>query len=134
MQDASHHDSQHVSGVLHPDDLAAVNLREVARQPQAALPAGDQYPSSLQEASVQTQAHDPVLAHKSASMAVMEAEGTGDLQNGNFKVSSPPSQREWLYSNKALLGYCCSALSLIQFVHCHKQVHTQINCTFAWCH
>ena len=113
MQDASHHDSQHVSGVLHPDDLAAVNLREVARQPQAALPAGDQYPSSLQEASVQTQAHDPVLAHKSASMAVMEAEGTGDLQDGNFKVSSPPSQREWLSQQQGAVG----TLLLCSFPH-----------------
>lgn len=90
MQDASHHDSQHVLGVLHPDDLSAVNLREVARQPQAASPSGDQYPSSLQESSVQAKAQDPVLAHNAASMATMEAEGTGDLQDGNFKVSSPP--------------------------------------------
>ena len=111
MQDASHHDSQHVSGVLHPDDLAAVNLREVARQQQAALPSGDhgQYPSSLQESAVQTQAHDPVLAHKSANMAAMEAEGTGDLQDGNFKVSSPPFQSEQLSQQQGtarMLMFC----------------------------
>lgn len=86
MQDASHHDSHHVSSVLHPDDLTAVDLREVVRQPQAALPSGEQDPSILQGSSVQTQAHDPVLAHTSSSMAVMEAEGTGDLQDGNFKM------------------------------------------------
>ncbi len=103
MQDASHHDSQHVSGILHPDDLAAVDLREVARQSQPALPAGNQYPSSLQETSVQTRAHDPVLAHKSASMATIEAEDTGDLQDGNFKVSSCPFLNEWLSQQQGTL-------------------------------
>ena len=113
MQDASHHDSQHVSGVLHPDDLAAVNLREVARQPQAASPSGDQYPSSLQEATAQTRAHDPVLAHKSASMATMEAEGTGDLQDGNFKVSSS------LFSERMVLTATrhCQDIAVLLFLH-----------------
>ncbi len=134
MQDASHHDSQHVSGVLHPDDLAAVNLREVARQPQAALPSGDQYPSSLQDSSVQPQAQDPVLAHKSASMATMEAEGTGDLQDGNFKVSSSPFLSEWLSQQQGTAKILLFSSFLIQFVHYHKQVRTHLNCTCAWCH
>jgi len=134
MQDASHHDSQHVSGVLHPDDLAAVNLREVARQPQAASPSGDQYPSSLQEATAQTRAHDPVLAHKSASMATMEAEGTGDLQDGHFKVRPFPFLSEWLSQQQGSAKMLLFCSFLIQFMHCHKQVHMHPKRTCEWCH
>ena len=87
LQDASHHDSQHHLGV-HPDDLAAVNLRETATQQPAASPSGDQQSYGLQSASVQTQTQDPVMRHDSPSMATVEAEGIGDLQDGNFKVTS----------------------------------------------
>ena len=87
LQDASHHDSQHHLGV-HPDDLAAVNLRETVTQQSAASPSDDQHSYGLQSASVQTQTQDPVMRHDSPSMATVEAEGIGDLQDGNFKVTS----------------------------------------------
>lgn len=122
LQDASHHDSQHHLGV-HPDDLAAVNLRETATQQPAASPSGDQHSYGLQNASVQTQTQDPVMGHDSPSMATVEAEGIGDLQDGNFKVTSTHSLLAFLHMQPCYRPACVYDFvtkHLAKLLHCSK--------------
>ncbi len=105
MQDASHHDTQHVSGVLHPDDLTAVNLQELGSQPQAASPSGNVHPTDMQTANAQTD--DAVLRHHGDSPTAYTADDdSSGLRAGNFKVSQ--SSPEFLPCPHSVLTQICT--------------------------